>query len=196
MKVVVTIATIDPEHGGPARTVPALCRALCQQGVEIELVAIAERGRSAQSFDMLGFPTTIIETAANRYQPRSWATDFKRSVANAFQARKDVVLYDVGLWLPSNHFAAQVAAEMKVPLMISPRGMLSSTAMRIRKWKKRVAWVAYQKSDLKHARVLHGTSEKEADDFRAHGFSQPIAIIPNGVDMPERHFIRIDIDVT
>jgi glycosyltransferase involved in cell wall biosynthesis len=62
--------------------------------------------------------------------------------------------------------------------------MLSAQALQFAKWKKRLAWIAYQKSDLRRARVLHATSENEAKDFRARGLSQPIAIVPNGVDVP------------
>src|SRR6266404_4358847 len=146
MKVVVTIATLNPQHGGPARTVPALCRALVRHGADVEMVTIAERGRSAASIETTEFNATVIETKATRYQPRSWAAQFKDALSNALRAKKDVVLYDVGLWLPSNHFATQVAAQTETPFMISPRGMLSAQALQFAKWKKRVAWISYQKS--------------------------------------------------
>ena len=68
--------------------------------------------------------------------------------------------------------------------MISPRGMLSAQALEVSKWKKRLAWLAYQKSDLQIARVLHVTSETEAEDCRHRGLTQPIALIPNGIDVP------------
>ncbi|SRR6266487_1004952 len=184
MKVVVTIATLDPQHGGPARTVPALCRALVRRGTDLELVTIAERGRGAASIETAGFNATVIETRATRYQPRSWAAQFKDALSNALRAKKDVVLYDVGLWLPSNHFATQIAAKTQTPLVSSPRGMLSAQALQFAKWKKRLAWIAYQKSDMKRARVLHATSENEAKDFRARGLTQLIAIVPNGVEVP------------
>jgi glycosyltransferase involved in cell wall biosynthesis len=38
---------------------------------------------------------------------------------------------------------------------------------------------------LKRAGVLRATSEKEAEEFRALKLRQPIAIVPNGVEMPE-----------
>jgi glycosyltransferase involved in cell wall biosynthesis len=52
------------------------------------------------------------------------------------------------------------------------------------KWKKRIAWNLYQRRDLRSARVLHATSEKEAEEFRALKLPQPIAIVPNGVEIP------------
>src|SRR6266404_4915264 len=190
MKVVVTIATLNPQHGGPARTVPALCQALVRHGAEVEMVTIAERGRGAASLETAGFNATVIETGATRYQPRSWAAQFKDALSNALRGKKDVVLCDVGLWLPSNHFAAQVAAQTQTPFVISPRGMLSGQALQFAKLKKRLAWIAYQKSDMKRAQVLHATSENEAKDFRQRGLTQPIAIVPNGVEVPVQLLLR------
>jgi glycosyltransferase involved in cell wall biosynthesis len=193
MKVVVTIAAINPRHGGPARTVPGLCRGLGNQGADVELVTVAERGRTMGNSVNDGFVTTAISTDSDRYHPRSWAKQFKEKVSKAVRA-KDAILYDVGVWLPSNHFAARVAAETNTPFVISPRGMLSDQALNVSKWKKRIAWNLYQRRDLKRANVLHATSEKEAEEFRALNLEQPIAVVPNGVDVPAgidtSHFTR------
>jgi glycosyltransferase involved in cell wall biosynthesis len=184
MKVVVTMAALDPQYGGPARTVPALCRALARSGASVELITIGEHGQSSPAVDVDGFTATLIPTQADRYHPRSWREAFKNSVTRALTARRDAVLYDVGLWLPSNHFAAQIAARMKTPFVSSPRGMLSRQALQVSKWKKRLAWMLYQKSDLRSARVLHATSQEEAEDLHQSNLSRPIAMIPHGVDVP------------
>jgi glycosyltransferase involved in cell wall biosynthesis len=56
--------------------------------------------------------------------------------------------------------------------------------LRYRGFKKRLAWWLYQRKDLAVARVLHATSCAEARGFRQAGLTQPIAIIPNGVELP------------
>ena len=184
MKIVVTIAALDPQHGGPARTVPALCRALAGLGVDVELITIAEHERPIEATQNGEFVTTAISTRADRYHPSSWRDSFKNSLVCALRGRSDAVIYDVGLWLPSNHFAAQIAAKTQIPYVVSPRGMLSGKALKVSRWKKFVAWHLYQHRDLKRARVLHATSESEAHDFRARKLSQPVAIVPNGVELP------------
>jgi glycosyltransferase involved in cell wall biosynthesis len=184
MKIVVTIATIDPQQGGPARTVPALCRALARAGGTVEIVTIAEHGREIAALIDSNSVTTVISSNADRYHPRSWARQFKDALRKAIRA-KDAIIYDVGLWLPSNHFAAQVATSTGTPRIASPRGMLSDQALKVSNWKKKFAWAIYQCRDLKRAGVLHATSEKEAEEFRALKLRQPIAIVPNGVEMPE-----------
>jgi len=80
--------------------------------------------------------------------------------------------------------AAQVARERHIPFIISTRGMLTPWAMRFHGFKKRLAWLLYQRCDLQYAQVLHATSRQEADELRALGLTQPVAIIPNGVSLP------------
>jgi glycosyltransferase involved in cell wall biosynthesis len=60
--------------------------------------------------------------------------------------------------------------------------MLSPWARRHRRWKKSLAWRLYARRDFLQADVLHATSQLEADELRAVGARQPIAVIPNGVD--------------
>ena len=129
------------------------------------------------------FKLTRIATRAGRYSPRTWHRQFKEALAKAARAH-DVIVYDVGLWLPQNHFVAKVARARKLPLIISPRGMLSRRALEVSRWKKRLAWFAYQRADLRRAAVLHVTSEAEAQDCRRRGLTQPIAVVPNGIDVP------------
>jgi glycosyltransferase involved in cell wall biosynthesis len=94
------------------------------------------------------------------------------------------VLHDNGIWMPGNHTAAAVARKTGVPLIISPRGMLEPWALSHRAWKKRLAWLLYQRRDLLTASVLHATAEQEVASLRRLGLRQPIAMIPNGVEFP------------
>jgi glycosyltransferase involved in cell wall biosynthesis len=62
--------------------------------------------------------------------------------------------------------------------------MLEPWSLRHRAWKKRLAWWGYQGRDLRGAALLHATSYMEADNLRALGLRMPIAVIPNGVEVP------------
>ena len=43
----------------------------------------------------------------------------------------------------------------------------------------------FQKRDLSRATAFHATAQSEAESIRRLGFKQPIAVIPNGVQLPE-----------
>jgi glycosyltransferase involved in cell wall biosynthesis len=68
--------------------------------------------------------------------------------------------------------------------------MLSEWAFRHHAWKKGLAWRLYQRADLEAAAGFHATSEKEAEEIRARGFTQPIAVVPNGVESPRASAAR------
>jgi glycosyltransferase involved in cell wall biosynthesis len=90
-----------------------------------------------------------------------------------------------GLWHPVNHWAARAARAWGVPLVVHPRGMLEPWALEQKRMKKRIALALFQQRDLDRAQALVATSEMEFENLRAFGLRQPIAVIPNGVELPE-----------
>jgi glycosyltransferase involved in cell wall biosynthesis len=152
--------------------------------VKVELITLSERADAEMSAYGEAHRTEIVLKEPNRYHPLSWRRRFCTTLSRGLKGSEPIVLYDVGLWLPSNHFAARAARQARVPFVVSPRGMLSPRAVKVSKWKKRLAWALYQKYDLKSANLLHATSEAEAADLRSHHLQQPIAVIPNGVELP------------
>ena len=50
---------------------------------------------------------------------------------------------------------------------------------------KKVFWPLLQRPALSAAACFHATADSEYEDIRRMGFRQPVAIIPNGIDIPE-----------
>jgi glycosyltransferase involved in cell wall biosynthesis len=69
-------------------------------------------------------------------------------------------------------------------LVVSPRGSLAAAALRFSAIRKAIFWRLLQGPALREAQVLHATAGSELQDIRAAGFRQPVAVIPNGVDIP------------
>ena len=178
LAVVHTIARIAHADGGPARTVAALCRSLAAEGAWVELVT-----GEVDDVDP-GVPVHVAGTVVRwgRAQPRPGP--FARLLEERLVETGARVVHDHGIWLSGNHVVAKVAASGSVARIVSPRGMLSEWSLAHRPWKKRIAWTAYQRRDLESADALHATSELEAEEIRAAGLDVPIAIVPNGVDLP------------
>jgi glycosyltransferase involved in cell wall biosynthesis len=78
---------------------------------------------------------------------------------------------------------ASTSAKFKVPLVVSPRGTLSEWALNHKKYKKRIAWILYQRKDLLSASAFHATSEEESANIKKLNFSQPVYIVPNGIEL-------------
>jgi glycosyltransferase involved in cell wall biosynthesis len=95
------------------------------------------------------------------------------------------LIHSHGVWHPANHWAARAARAWGVPLIVHPRGMLEPWALGQKAWKKRLALALFQRADLEGAAALVATSEMEYANLRQLGLRQPIAVIPNGVALPD-----------
>ncbi|MBU3665177.1 MAG: glycosyltransferase [Chthoniobacterales bacterium] len=166
MRVLHTVDSLRSQTGGPARTVPALAKALAEHGLEVHLWT---RDLPA---DLAAPPGVKLHTGP------------LGDLLGRNGLRPDI-LHDHGIWLRCNHEACILAAKSGIPRIVSPRGMLEPWSLRHRRWKKRFAWWIYQRRDLAKAAVLHATADAEAAQFRRLGLRNPAKIIPNGIDLPD-----------
>jgi glycosyltransferase involved in cell wall biosynthesis len=184
LKILFTVTDLQPESGGPSRSVSALADAVTEMGSEVELVALEYgSGSNAPMIPPKPVQTTLVPCRGALAEKFKWSSQFKVTLRGRCQSAGIQILHDNGLWLSTNHAAAAVSRELKIPRIVSPRGMLTQWALQHKSWKKRLAWQLYQRRDLKFAQVLHATSAAEVTDCRAAGLTQPIAVIPNGVEL-------------
>jgi poly(glycerol-phosphate) alpha-glucosyltransferase len=95
------------------------------------------------------------------------------------------MLHSHGLWMYPGVAARKAAAHAGIPLIISPHGMLDSWALKNSAWKKRIAGWLYENRNLRSAACIHALCESEYQSIRAYGLTNPVCIIPNGVDLPD-----------
>ena len=75
-------------------------------------------------------------------------------------------------------------------MIIHPHGMLDSWAVQNSAWKKRIAGWLFEQRHLREAACIRALNTSEAKSLRDFGLSNPIAIIPNGMDLPSRSTIQ------
>jgi poly(glycerol-phosphate) alpha-glucosyltransferase len=76
--------------------------------------------------------------------------------------------------------------------MISPHGMLDPWAMRQHAWKKELAGLLFERRHLGAAACLHALTPAEALAIRSFGLRNPVAVVPNGVELPPLRLARPD----
>jgi glycosyltransferase involved in cell wall biosynthesis len=113
---------------------------------------------------------------------RKLTGDIVRSIS---EFGKPDLVHDNGIWRPFNHTIARVTHRLRIPRIVSARGMLEPWAMDHKRLKKRCAWWAYQRRDIAKASLIHATAEQEAENIQRLGVVVPIVIIPNGIDIPD-----------
>ena len=96
------------------------------------------------------------------------------------------LLHSHGLWTMPGIYSGWIKAKYSVPLIVSPHGSLAPWAFKSGSQLKKYFWKMLQRSMLKRATCFHATAMSEYRDIRRMGFKQPVAIIPNGVDIPDK----------
>lgn len=176
MRVLHVIASLHPETGGPARSVPALCAALHEEGADVTLVTHHVPGAS-MTVDQ---PPYRLVTLPPREGTRQEPTDEWRRKLQALVGEHDVVHINA-LWNRAVTLGAHVAADKGTPYVISPRGVLQRRAMRNR-WPLKLAyWALWERRSLSHAHAIQFFNEGEAGDSVLVPSGARVTLIPNGI---------------
>ncbi|MBN1656737.1 MAG: glycosyltransferase [Deltaproteobacteria bacterium] len=175
MRVIQLVTHIDDEASGPSYSVPSLCRELAEAGVEVELHVT--RGSVPREM-----PFSCYSHGEWPWPPK---IGISPSMHRALKERVECtdIIHSHSLWCMTNLYPGLVARGKRCRLVISPRGTLSTWALRRSYWRKRLVWWAAQRRVVKASHCFHATSESELRDIRRLGFRQPVAVIPNGVDI-------------
>jgi glycosyltransferase involved in cell wall biosynthesis len=88
-----------------------------------------------------------------------------------------------GVWSPILVITAILGLIRGIPLIISPHGCLEPWALQYKFFKKFFSLKIYQNFILKKAKLIISTSNNEFINLRRFGLNNPIAVIPNGVDL-------------
>ncbi|MCS3668082.1 glycosyltransferase involved in cell wall biosynthesis [Salinibacter ruber] len=182
MTVLFTVASLDPADGGVPECVQSTCSHLAGCGVNVEIVT----GRSHPEASVLKPSHDNVNTTyatARSKTARLWT--FWRTLSARIDRVQPDIIHDNGLWLPTNILSALAARRAGIPHVVTSHGMLEPWAVQHRGWKKKAAWYGYQRAILERADVLHATAPMEAQNLRDLGLWGPIAVIPNGVPLPD-----------
>jgi len=169
------MGSINVEIGGPARSAQGLVCGLERLGVETTLLSFLPGDRP-------WYQGVRRFVAAER---RGYG-GMREVIARAFDQARPEVVHSNGLWMPCIHMTIREAVRRGIPVIHAPRGSCEPLAMQDKKWKKRLAWWTYVRRDLRSVDAFHVTSAEEAAHMRQLGFSQPIHVVPNAVELPEQ----------
>lgn len=172
MKVLHAIHSTDQEKGGPSVYLQLLVSRLVRK-MEVEVATLASPK-----------PIALEEGVKTFYAQQSWLGLFgySKEFKAHFETTKADVFHGNGLWQYPVHALAKAAKRRAIPWVLSTHGMLEPWSMTQGAWKKKAAMGLFQKRDLEATDVIHCTARMEADTVREMGYTNPIAVIPNGID--------------
>lgn len=189
MLVDLVIPGLSLAAGGPTRTVVQLSAALAEfADVEVRLISQARAGA-----DILLPQGSVVECCvghATNAMRLKLGLPGLQALHSAHARKHPQIIHSNGIWHPLNHWSARAARRHGIPLVIQARGMLEPWALGWRATKKRLGLLFYQQRDLDSAALLVATADQEAQNLRQFGLRQPIAVIPNGVDLQRGKYAR------
>ena len=126
----------------------------------------------------------IIETMTMPvHGPRAFG--YAPDLSQALRMKNPDLLHVHGLWMYPSVAAVRWSRRSR-PHMVSPHGMLDPWALHHSRWKKRISAALYENRHLRGAACLHALNAAEVRAIRDYGLTNPICVIPNGVELPEK----------
>lgn len=101
------------------------------------------------------------------------------------ELRPDVVHIN-GCWQPQLAFFQWAARSLKIPVVLSPHGMLEPWIVKRHYWTRK--WPAihlYQRALVKSADLIHATADIEKDNLLSLKWNPCITVVPNAVNIRE-----------
>ena len=178
MRVLVTVASIQNESAGPSYTVPSLCRGLARNGVDVSLHVLNPVPKCERIYPVVAYEWSRFPVLALGRSPKM-LEGFRVALRGC-----DIV-HNNGVWMMPAVYPAIAKRGTKCKMVYCPRGGLSKAALRRSRIKKfLMGQFGGQYKALRETDMFHAASMKELQEIRALGYKQPIALVPNGIDVP------------
>jgi glycosyltransferase involved in cell wall biosynthesis len=180
MKTVCVMDSVSRANGGIFEAERKLQQSLCAQtAIEVEVLGLRDPHTDADHAAWHPLPPVTLPVRGP--SAFGYAPGFSEALT-----RIDADLaYSVGLWKFPSLAVLRWALRTRRPYLVAPHGMLDPWALRNSGVKKKVAAWLFQNAQLRRATCLRALCASEAESMRAYGLTNPICIIPNGIDLPD-----------
>ena len=173
---VILFGTLDVAEGGPAFSAYLTMKGIDTHGGSSTMI-MPPPSRSGK---VVSESVNRKYTTSPRLKKFEYIPDLKQVIEST--GREDV-FHIQGLWRHIGAGAANYARQHHIPYVISLRGMLYPQALAASALVKKLSLWLYQRRDLQCAACIQATCKKEMEHYRNLGFTNPVAVIPNPIDV-------------
>lgn len=184
MKIVCSIDSVSRANGGIFEAERRLQQTLqARQGVEVCVAGLRDPFTEADRAEWLPLQPVVVPVKG------PLAFGYAPELDRALLDSEADLAYCVGLWKYPSVAALHWARRTGKPMIVAPHGMLDSWALRNSRLKKRIAGWLFQDAHLRRAACIRALCVAEAEAIRAYGLTNPVCVVPNGVDLPDLHAV-------
>ena len=193
MRILHTVASLAPRHGGPTEAALGMVRALRREGVDACILSTNDDVGDTLEVPLEqwilheGVPCCFVPRIKARqhslvgftYSPRyaRWLGEHGREF--------DFIHVHTVFSHPANA-AMRIAHELGIPSCVRPLGQLCRWSMRQRGWLKHLQLALMTRRNINRSRFIHCTSRMEAEETGELAFTSPCRVMPHGIDLPPR----------
>lgn len=182
MKILHVVSSVNKSGGGTSEVVPRLAMEQCKLGHDVSLTTIVSNMSDAMKDAISAGVRYFGESKVSWFSPDTLGVslEFKRTLMPIISDVDMVHLH--GLWTYPPWCAGWLAKKLRKPYVMMPHGFLEPERLKISRWKKRIVGYCIEKPLLRNANAIIATSPSEEDGIRAYGLSNPVYIMPIGLD--------------
>lgn len=168
--------SLNVNAGGPALSMSLALKGLDTVG--INTIALCEE--IPQNGKLITPELNIRFTHQAKYGTFAYVDNIK----DCLKQETGIDIYHIhGTWMYHGLAVSQYAKQNNKPYIVSPRGMLYPQALAHHTWLKKAMMALYQGRVFKEAACVQATCLEEMKHYRTLGFKNPVAILPNPIDI-------------
>lgn len=168
--------SLNVNAGGPALSMSLTLKGLEKAGVST--IALTEEIPAGEK--LITKELNIRFTHRSKFGTFAYVDNVKSCLAK----ETDVDIYHIhGTWMYHGLAVSKYANKTGKPYLVSPRGMLYPQALAHHALLKKVMMGLYQGKVFSGAACIQATCKEEMEHYRALGFKNPVAVLPNPIDI-------------
>lgn len=178
MKIVHIINSMSSTHGGPSFTTLLTVKGLNRSGIDARIL----------TKQMLPGEVPLSDEPFIRYLPvprfyhERWG--YLKALPKVLPAIPDVDIFHIQeLWQYPGYATARYACKRSIPYVVTLHGGMYPEAMEHSSLVKKAALLLFERTMLEGAACIHATCTEEMEYYRSLGFTNPVAVIPNPLEV-------------
>lgn len=182
MKIALLTTVNSHKAGGLYNSVRNLGLSLFHKGVDLEFFSYDDE---YSKNDLVAYENLPMIKYHRTKLPYLKELGYSRDLNRILEEHAPNIIHSQGIWM-YNSYATHVYQKRKgAKTIITPRGMLDPWAIRTSRWKKKIVKILFENANLHDANCIQALNHSEYESIRKFGLRTPVAIIPNGINLPD-----------
>lgn len=167
--------SLNVNAGGPALSMSLVLKGLEKAGAKT--IALCEE--IPADGKLIASDLNVRFTHKGKYGTFAYVDNIKECLE-----KEEADIYHIhGTWMYHGLAVSRYADRMGKPYVVAPRGMLYPQALAHHALLKKMMMALYQRNVFSGAACVQATCMEEMEHYRALGFNNPVAVLPNPIDI-------------